>query len=59
MAKKNPATKAIFFIGGIIALFGGITLTLAWWDDLAVLFRGCIGVILAIGGLIVLYMIRD
>lgn len=46
------------FIGTVL-LIGGITLVLIWWPDVVSLFRGFVGMALALAGLVVLYMIKE
>ena len=43
---------------GVFVLLLGISLVLTWWRDVVVLFRGVIGMILAVAGLLVLYSIK-
>jgi uncharacterized membrane protein len=47
------------FVIGVALLVLGVTLILAWWDDLIILFRGGMGFVLALIGLFVLYNIKD
>ncbi len=56
--KKILRSKPVLFIFGMILMIVGIALVLVWWKDVTVLFRGCIGVFAALGGLLVLAMIR-
>ena len=37
-------------------LISGVTLVLAWWPDVVVIFKGVTGTALAIVGLIILYL---
>ncbi|MFH0752992.1 MAG: hypothetical protein V2A70_00325 [Candidatus Omnitrophota bacterium] len=48
------AKKVIFFIIGFAVLTAGIVLTLRDWLFLVMVFRGMIGPLLAVGGLVVL-----
>ena len=41
--------------GGIILILG-IALILTWWQDVEVLFKGGIGIVIALSGMILLYM---
>ena len=41
--------------GGIILVLG-IALILTWWQDVEVLFKGGSGIVIALIGMIVLYM---
>lgn len=47
----------LYAIGGFILVLG-ITLILAWRPDVVVLFRGMIGMVLAVGGLAILYSLQ-
>jgi hypothetical protein len=42
---------------GMFVLVLGITLILVWWEDVVSLFKGAIGVILALAGLVTLYAV--
>ena len=44
-------------IGGFAAILG-VTLILAWWPDVVSLFRGGVGIILAVGGLLAIYSLN-
>lgn len=48
----------IKFLAGCFAVLIGVTLILVWFDDLAVLVRGSIGFIIALGGLLTLYSLK-
>jgi len=51
--------KQIFIaITGVCALILGIALILLWWPQVVDLFKGVIGMILALVGLVILYMVR-
>ena len=41
---------------GIVMLLTGISLVLAWWPSVVVIFKGVFGGTLAIVGLIILYL---
>ena len=43
---------------GFIVLVVGIALTLAWWSDVVVIFRGAIGTILALIGILILALAK-
>lgn len=53
LAKKN----VLYLLGSFILILG-ITLILAWWPDVVGLFRGMIGMLLAVGGLVILYSLQ-
>jgi len=55
---KNEIYKKVFqFLIGILMLVCGIALILICWSDIEVVFRAMSGIILAIGGLVVLYFL--
>lgn len=61
MADQNQSKgykKFVLFLCGCFALVLGVTLTLIWWADVVSLFRGGVGLILALGGMIVLYSLN-
>jgi hypothetical protein len=60
MASKenNQYKQFITILLGVVLLVVGITLTLKWWADVVVLFRGVIGVALAFAGMLVLYLAK-
>jgi hypothetical protein len=43
---------------GVACLIGGVSLVLTYWAYVVVLFKGVIGGVLAVAGLIVLLMIQ-
>ena len=51
--------KPLQFILGFSFLVLGISLTLTWWSDVVVLFRGAVGMVLALAGLVLLYLMKD
>jgi len=51
--------KAGFLIGGSVLLVTGLVLILAWWPRVVDLFKGGIGMVLALTGLVVLALVRD
>ena len=53
--QKDTYKKFLLFVIGFFILILGVTLILAWWPSVAILFRGAIGVILALAGLMMLY----
>ena len=57
MSKKSSLKEIVGFPLGSILLIAGVCLILVWWRDLVVIFRGVIGIIIAIAGLFILYMI--
>lgn len=55
MSKK---TIALFMVGFVLVI-AGITLTIKDWVYIQIVFRGMIGPLLAVGGLVVLAIARD
>jgi hypothetical protein len=51
--------KTILYILGSFLLVLGIAFVLAWWPDVVVLFRGGIGMAMALGGLLILYSLNQ
>ncbi len=59
MGNAQGANKGLLGVVGVIALVVGLTLVLVWWPDVMVLFRGILGIVLAVAGLFILYIIRQ
>ena len=59
MADKNNYKKFLLFLCGNIVLILGVMLILTWWQDVVVLFRGAVGMIFALAGMIVLYILSQ
>ena len=57
--KKIKSSKPLLFLIGGILLIAGITVILVWWQEVVVLFRGAFGMLLALGGLFLLYMVKE
>ncbi|MFC1510244.1 hypothetical protein ACFL49_01105 [Candidatus Omnitrophota bacterium] len=59
MSKKETSGYKTFFLGlvGSCILIIGTTFILTWWSDVVSLFKGAVGIILAIGGMGVLYFL--
>ena len=57
--KKKRSKKVILLTVGTVLLVLGITLVLVWWSDVVLLFRSLSGMVLALVGLLVLYMVKD
>lgn len=51
--------KIVIFMSGMVIFIAGVTLILFWWADVMRLFRGGIGVVLALAGLVTLVMVKD
>ena len=47
--------KFLLFVIGFFILILGIMLILVWWQYVAFLFKGAVGLILALAGLLMLY----
>jgi len=58
-SKKSSSTQFPLLLGGIVSLVVGITLVLICWEDVVALFRGVTGMVLAVGGLIMMYMSKE
>ena len=54
-----PFNKPVMGILGIVFLIAGLVMVLAWWPDVVILFRGAIGFILALAGLLTLYTVKE
>ena len=50
--------RFVLFAAGFFVLVLGMTLVLAWWGDVVVLFKGAAGIILALAGLFMLYAVN-
>ena len=58
--KENKAAKKITLsVVGSILLVAGTTLILTEWEHVVALFKGVIGMVLALAGLIVLMLIKS
>lgn len=57
--KKIKESKLALLLGGLGFMILGIVLVLVWWQDVVSLFRGFIGVFIALGGLLILYMVKE
>jgi hypothetical protein len=62
-AKKLDAKKAIstlfkVVLGLVFLALGGIAIV-NWWNDLLVVFKGCIGLFLVLAGLITLAIAKE
>jgi hypothetical protein len=55
---KQKINKFLLWVIGFSILITGVTLMLAWWSDLIILFKGGSGLFLALSGLGVLYATR-
>ena len=57
--KNNPLKSSSMFFLGFGMLIIGIALILAWWPDVVRLFRGAVGFVLALAGLLTLYTVKE
>ena len=49
--KKNR-----IFVGGIVVLIIGVWMILGWWPDVVSFFKGFLGIAVAGGGLLMMYV---
>ncbi len=56
---KGGAKKFGGFLAGFILLIAGITCVLGWWPYLVVVFKGAAGPVLALAGIVVLYVVSQ
>lgn len=56
--QKNTYKKFIMYVIGFFVLILGITLILAWWENVIILIKGALGIILALAGLLMLYTLN-
>ena len=54
--KKDDYKKFLLYLIGGVTLLIGITLTLNWWNDILILFRGTLGILLSLSGMFALYI---
>lgn len=57
--QKMNANKLFLSVLGGFVLTSGMTFVLLWWPDVVSLFRGVIGMALALAGLLILYLVKD
>jgi hypothetical protein len=56
--QKDTYKSFILFTAGFFILVLGVTLILFCWKDVVVLFKGAVGIILALAGLFMLYAVN-
>lgn len=56
---KSSEQKTVRLAVGIVLLVIGVTLILAWWPQIVMVFRAALALALALAGLVVLYTVRD
>lgn len=54
--RMRPKFNFFFFLIGGFLLILGVGLILLWWEEVAILFKGAVGVGLALVGLLILYI---
>ena len=57
--KTIKSSKVLLFICGGVCLVAGIALILLWWPQVVDLFKAAGALFLALGGLVLLYMIKE
>jgi len=57
--KRFAMKKVLLGLMGLAFLAGGVSLILRFWPDTAVVFRGVIGIFIAIAGLVMMTIARD
>lgn len=57
--KKIKSNKAALLVTGFAVLLAGIIMILVWWQDVVSLFKGAVGMGVALGGLLLLYMVKE
>ncbi len=57
--KKIKGNRPALFLTGSIVLIVGLVLVLVWWPDVVSFMKGFIGMAVAIGGLVLLYMVKE
>lgn len=48
--------KIVLALAGAMSLILGITLVLVWWPAVVLFFKGALGMVLALGGILLLYL---
>lgn len=56
--QKSNYKKFFNFVVGFFILILGIILVLSCWSEVVVLFKGVIGIILSLAGLLILYTLN-
>ena len=59
MSKSSLYKKIGLGLGGVFILIAGLTLILLCWKDVVIIFKGTIGMILALAGLLMLYALNQ
>lgn len=56
---KVKTGQGVFFLAGGMLTVIGISLVLAWWQDVVILFRGVVGIVVALTGLVMMYLVKE
>ena len=56
--KNEASKKTILFVLGFFFLLVGVALILRWWPYLEIVFKGILGVVLALAGLVMLFLAK-
>ena len=56
MSEQNSYKNFLINLLGAFILVFGMTLVLVWWESVVDLFKGGVGMLLAVAGLLVLYV---
>jgi len=56
---KGKGSKPVLMAVGLCVLVVGMTLVLVWWADVVRIFKGISGMVLALGGLLILYLVKE
>ncbi len=54
---KADKTQAVF-VAGLVVLVFGVILILMWWPDVVSFFRGFLGIVVSIAGLLMMYSLK-
>jgi hypothetical protein len=57
--KTIKSNKILLFLCGAVCLVAGIALILLWWPDVVSLFKAAGALFLALGGMVLLYMVKE
>ena len=57
--KRKKISKSVQYMAGGMILILGVALILTWWQDVEILFKGSIGIVIALSGLILLSMANN
>jgi uncharacterized membrane protein len=57
--RRKKKNKMISILVGSVLLITGIAMILAWWPHVVHIFKGILGFVVALAGLLILYMIKE